>query len=382
MWKAASIGVVFRWAEAFAGDLDLDGLPAAGLACHLFFDSPAELQPALVFAGEPFEERRPLGGGKLLRLAVFEPGKAAGERPGKAAANRHRGIDARDREARTSDVVLGVGAALDRDLDIGAAIEAGRLFKAENGCLVVPDSSAVNRPAGLVLVIVERGLDRQVAGILLVGSARGGDLDWSELRVRILEGADGDLQISEAEVSVAGSPGPVFRHRGVGESLDPKRADFPGGGGSAQHVEIFRAWILAGGQDGAVRELLQGRAVLRFDFREVEDLPGSLRGSRRGAFAEPGGEAFFKLSPGVGITSGEGFFFRGLPGGESLAVFAGVDRQIDLAADRGAEGRQQTVIVARWDRVKFVVVTSGAADRQAEHGRAHGVDHVIELVVA
>ena len=46
----------------------------------------------------------------------------------------------------------------------------------------------------------------------------------------------------------------------------------------------------------------------------------------------------------------------------------------------GEEGNDR-IEVGRRERIELVIVAAGAADRQTQHRRAGGCDHVVELVV-
>ena len=74
----------------------------------------------------------------------------------------------------------------------------------------------------------------------------------------------------------------------------------------------------------------------------------------------------------------------GMPGlviGPRLTGALRVQVEPDFAPDGRGERGYQLVIVKRGDGVELVVVASGAADGQAEHRRAEGGGHVVELVV-
>src|SRR5688572_19412456 len=56
--------------------------------------------------------------------------------------------------------------------------------------------------------------------------------------------------------------------------------------------------------------------------------------------------------------------------------------QVDIAAIARMKGRQEAVVVARRNGVEFVIVTTSAPQREAQHPRSDGRDHVVKLVIA
>ena len=59
-----------------------------------------------------------------------------------------------------------------------------------------------------------------------------------------------------------------------------------------------------------------------------------------------------------------------------------VEDEVVIRANRLRERGQQTIVILRRDRIVLVIVTAGAADGQAEHGRADGAGHVVQFVIA
>ena len=57
-------------------------------------------------------------------------------------------------------------------------------------------------------------------------------------------------------------------------------------------------------------------------------------------------------------------------------------RERHLRAVTAVERAEEAVIIPSGNRIVFVVVTARATQRQAEHGRAGGRDHVIEFIEA
>ena len=60
----------------------------------------------------------------------------------------------------------------------------------------------------------------------------------------------------------------------------------------------------------------------------------------------------------------------------------GVDGDVDFAADGGSEDGDELVVIFDGNGIKFVIVTAGAADGEAEHGGSGSGGHVIEFIVA
>jgi len=86
-----------------------------------------------------------------------------------------------------------------------------------------------------------------------------------------------------------------------------------------------------------------------------------------------------------GLIGGEvlgGFCVPDCPLFELSKIDIGVDGDVDFAADGGSEDGDELVVIFDGNGIKFMIVTAGAADGEAEHGGSGSGGHVIEFIVA
>ena len=113
-------------------------------------------------------------------------------------------------------------------------------------------------------------------------------------------------------------------------------------------------------------------------------MPGAelLEGSRFLPLGNPLGQAgwedvFFKTVPGL-----DEWFVRSF---KALLVCFRFSRVgiMRMVLETGlSEAGDEAIIVPDRHGVVLVIVTTGASDRQAEHGGSHGMDNIIQLLVA
>ena len=240
------------------------------------------------------------------------------------------------------------------------------------------------------MVLADLGIDGPGGGLVVVDGGRDRQVFLLERHLGIDEldrraGAGGsagrgpELEIRKGEIAVVGPAGTVLGQRFVRKRLEPHGRDAVDPGRDDDGVDVVRG-ILAACQQRAVVLLFELGAAVGFGVGHLDDQPGGHH--RLDAAAQPR----FKTAGQLLVVE----FLQGLDQRRVLAIELGfrlgmglgLKVEIDFAAHGGRERGHEPVVVSLRDRIEFVVVAAGAADRQAQHGRAERGGHVVQLVVA